>query len=372
MSGNDRHRLIRSIGLLIIILFTILAPVAAQDGSTTHTVQRGETLFRIAQRYGVSMDAIIQANGLTNPSRILVGQQLVIPGFDPSPSVVDNPMVAGTPVYHTVQPGETLASIAAQYGMTVEQIIQINNIANPNRILRGQQLTVWATTNVEPSIDDPAAAQVNVTETTTIDPAAAPVETAPQSISYVVQAGEHLAEIARRFGVTWTEIAQANGLSNPNQIFAGQTLLIPATTGVSDMGILEAPLTPLVAPAMPTIFEGRQVVVDLSDQMTYAYENGVLVRSVLVSTGLPGTPTVQGDYTVYRKYAAQTMSGPGYYLPDVPYVMYFYQGYALHGTYWHNNFGNPMSHGCVNMPTPESEWFFNNFVDIGTPVHVQY
>ncbi|MBL8154946.1 MAG: L,D-transpeptidase, partial [Anaerolineae bacterium] len=139
-----------------------------------------------------------------------------------------------------------------------------------------------------------------------------------------------------------------------------------------DMGILEAPLTPLVAPAPPTIFEGRQVVVDLSDQMTYAYENGVLVRSVLVSTGLPGTPTVQGDYKVYRKYAAQTMSGPGYYLPDVPYVMYFYQGYALHGTYWHNNFGNPMSHGCVNMPTPESEWFFNNFVDVGTPVHVQY
>jgi LysM repeat protein len=255
--------------------------------------------------------------------------------------------------------------------MTVEQIIRINNIANPNRILRGQQLTVWATTNVEPSIGDPAAAQVNVTEATALDPAVVPVEAAPQTISYVVKAGEHLAEIARRFGVSWAEIAQANGLSNPNQIFAGQTLLIPAATGVSDMGILEAPLIPLIAPAPPTIFEGRQVVVDLSDQMTYAYENGVLVRSVLVSTGLPGTPTVQGDYKVYRKYTAQTMSGPGYYLPDVPYVMYFYQGYALHGTYWHNNFGNPMSHGCVNMPTPEAEWFFS-FVDIGTPVHVQY
>jgi len=52
------------------------------------------------------------------------------------------------------------------------------------------------------------------------------------------------------------------------------------------------------------------------------------------------------------------MSGPGYYLPNVPYVMYFYKGYSLHGTYWHNNFGTPMSHGCVNMRTEEAKWLF--------------
>ena len=64
------------------------------------------------------------------------------------------------------------------------------------------------------------------------------------------------------------------------------------------------------------------------------------------------------------------MSGPGYYLPDVPFIMYFYKGYGLHGTYWHNNFGQPMSHGCVNMPTPEAEWAYN-WAGIGTPVIVQ-
>jgi lipoprotein-anchoring transpeptidase ErfK/SrfK len=63
------------------------------------------------------------------------------------------------------------------------------------------------------------------------------------------------------------------------------------------------------------------------------------------------------------------MSGPGYYLEDVPYVMYFYQGYGLHGTFWHNNFWQRMSHGCVNLPTPEAEWMFN-FVDVGTLVNV--
>ena len=74
---------------------------------------------------------------------------------------------------------------------------------------------------------------------------------------------------------------------------------------------------------------------------------------------------------VYLKYESQTMSGPGYNLPGVPYVLYFYKGYSLHGTYWHSNFGTPMSHGCVNMPTPEAQWLFN-WAPVGTPVHVQW
>src|SRR5690606_8742774 len=133
-----------------------------------------------------------------------------------------------------------------------------------------------------------------------------------------------------------------------------------------DLGIVEAPAAP---PAVVTT--GRSIIVDLSDSRIYAYENGQLVRNVLVSTGLPATPTVTGDFAIQRKYVSQLMTGPGYYLPDVPYVLYFYQGYAIHGTYWHNNFGVPMSHGCVNLPTPEAEWFFH-FADIGTPVRVQY
>jgi lipoprotein-anchoring transpeptidase ErfK/SrfK len=170
--------------------------------------------------------------------------------------------------------------------------------------------------------------------------------------------------------MSWMALAQANNMSDPNRIYAGQTLIIPGTVApVNDFGIVEAPPAP-AAPA-PTVGAGRSILVDLSDQRTYAYDNGVLVRNVLSSTGLPATPTVVGNFTVQRKYGAQTMSGPGYYLPDVPYVMYFYAGYAFHGTYWHNNFGNPMSHGCVNLPTPEAEWFYN-FAEVGTPVTVQY
>jgi len=53
------------------------------------------------------------------------------------------------------------------------------------------------------------------------------------------------------------------------------------------------------------------------------------------------------------------MIGPGYNLPNVPWVMYFYDGYAIHGTYWHHNFGHPMSHGCINMTIPDAHWLYN-------------
>ncbi len=120
----------------------------------------------------------------------------------------------------------------------------------------------------------------------------------------------------------------------------------------------------------PTVgTDERWIDVDLSNQMTYAYEGDVLVNSFLVSTGTWLHPTVTGEYHIYVKYAYSDMAGPGYYLPDVPWVMYFYDGYSLHGTYWHSNFGTPMSHGCVNLSIPDAEWLFN-WADVGTLVNV--
>jgi lipoprotein-anchoring transpeptidase ErfK/SrfK len=90
-----------------------------------------------------------------------------------------------------------------------------------------------------------------------------------------------------------------------------------------------------------------------------AYEGNTPVFETLVSTGLPNTPTVAGRFRIYLKLSATDMAGPGYYLPDVPYTMYFHRGYALHGTYWHHNFGQPMSHGCVNLRTEDAKWLFD-------------
>jgi lipoprotein-anchoring transpeptidase ErfK/SrfK len=123
-------------------------------------------------------------------------------------------------------------------------------------------------------------------------------------------------------------------------------------------------------PAAPAVNpDGKRFLVVLSQQMLYAYEGDTLVRSTKVSTGTWRTPTVTGTYHIYLRYTSARMRGPGYDLPNVPYVMYFYKGYGMHGTYWHNNFGTPMSHGCVNMPTSEAEWAYY-WSDYGTPVVV--
>ncbi|HEX6387432.1 MAG TPA: L,D-transpeptidase [Anaerolineae bacterium] len=117
----------------------------------------------------------------------------------------------------------------------------------------------------------------------------------------------------------------------------------------------------------------RWVDVNLASQTLTAYEGDEPVFSTLISSGTWDHPTVTGQFRIWLRYESQTMDGRllgyDYYLENVPYVMYFYQDYALHGTYWHNNFGTPMSHGCVNMPTADAAWLFN-WASIGTVVSV--
>ena len=110
----------------------------------------------------------------------------------------------------------------------------------------------------------------------------------------------------------------------------------------------------------------NELVVSLGAQRLWAYEGDDLVLSTLVSTGTAETPEVAtpvGQFRVLVKLPMETMTGTvngePYSVEDVPYVMYFTdEGHALHGTYWHNNFGAPMSHGCVNLPMDVAEWMF--------------
>jgi len=119
----------------------------------------------------------------------------------------------------------------------------------------------------------------------------------------------------------------------------------------------------------------RWISVNLSTQTLVAYEGDNPVFETLISSGLPQWPTVTGQFRTYMKYESQTMNGYllgyDYFLPDVPFVMYFFEDYAIHGTYWHNSFGLPMSHGCVNVSTPDAEWLFN-WAPVGTVVDVEY
>jgi hypothetical protein len=121
---------------------------------------------------------------------------------------------------------------------------------------------------------------------------------------------------------------------------------------------IPTPADNLLLAYQPTYPGEKWIEVNVSTQQVTAWEGNVPVFTFTASTGLPNTPTVLGTYNIYWKLESTLMTGPGYYLPDVPYTMYFYGGYALHGTYWHDNFGQPMSHGCVNLETGNAQKLF--------------
>jgi lipoprotein-anchoring transpeptidase ErfK/SrfK len=122
----------------------------------------------------------------------------------------------------------------------------------------------------------------------------------------------------------------------------------------------------------------KRIVIDLSEQMIYAYDGDTLFMKAPVSTGLKDTPTPRGHFTIFKKTLSRYMQGPiagvsdQYYdLPGVPWDLYFtVDGAVIHGTYWHDHFGEPWSHGCVNLSTENAKKLYF-WADVGIAVIVQ-
>jgi LysM repeat protein len=216
---------------LILCLFALLAvvPLAAVQSApaeqqTTYVVQRGDTLFSIAVRFNTSVAAIAQANGIANPNLIFAGQTLIIPapGTTPPTAVPPPTQPCGETIY-VVAPGDYLAAIARRFNTTVSAIVAANGITNPNLIFAGQQLRI-------PTCPTPGPGPT-VVPPTGVPPTPVPTNPPGGQTTYVVQRGDTLASIARRFNTTVNAIAQANGIANPNLIFAGQVLIIPTGGG---------------------------------------------------------------------------------------------------------------------------------------------
>jgi putative chitinase len=123
------------VGQRLIIPRTGTVPPAPPSNTSTYIVQRGDTLYSIARRFGTTVQTLAYINHIANPNLIYAGQRLTIPGGG-SPT----PPPAGR--YHVVQPGETLYSIARRYGTTVWAIAVANNIYNPNVIYWGMRLYI--------------------------------------------------------------------------------------------------------------------------------------------------------------------------------------------------------------------------------------
>jgi murein DD-endopeptidase MepM/ murein hydrolase activator NlpD len=253
-------------GVLLGTPVLMLAQEASEEapspqGLTIHVVQRGETLFSIAMHYGTSVDDLAGLNGLTDPTRILVGQRLLVPSGDIASSIPEN---------HTVQAGETLLSIAQAYGLEMQSLIEINGLTNPDQIYVGQVL------NLLPS-NEPAP-----------PPTATPVSPLPEDAQpsftsniHVVQSGETLFRIATAYGLTVQDLAAANGILDPTVIYVGQTLIIPNLPESTVALDLPAPIDSLSI--LPLIFvEGETALVKLGTSQSSTVRASFLGRNPAV------------------------------------------------------------------------------------------
>ena len=166
--------------------------------TNSYIVQPGDTLSEIASRYGTTVQELVAINHLANPNLIFPGETLRVT----TNSTVHGSETRGTgSITYTVQRGNTLSQIANAYGVTVSHIVEINDIQNPNLIYPGEKLRITESTN------------------TTLNPVI-------QNNYYTVQRGDTLSGIARRYGVTVQYLVNLNGISNPNLIYPGQLIKV--------------------------------------------------------------------------------------------------------------------------------------------------
>ena len=169
--------------------------------SVYYTVQRGDTLSEIAQRYGTTVQEIASINNIANPNLIFPGQVLRIL----TNSTINGNETRGTgSITYTVRRGDTLSQIAQAYGVTVAHIVEINNIQNPNLIFPGQKL------------------RITESNSTTLNE---PVQQSTRYV-YIVRRGDTLSQIARIYGVSVSYLARVNNIANSNLIFPGQKIRI--------------------------------------------------------------------------------------------------------------------------------------------------
>lgn len=188
------------VALVVALLLTMLpvsafaaASAAPASSSPSYTVKKGDTLSAIARYYGVTVHQLTAANGITNPSRIYVGQYLYIPGASVAHSCRS---------YHVVQTGDTLSGIAAWFGISTSALASANGLSNASLIRLGQHICI-------PNVYANGGSHGSYSGS-----------------YYTVVKGDTLSQIAKNYGTTVNYLCTLNGLSNPRYIWVGQVLRV--------------------------------------------------------------------------------------------------------------------------------------------------
>lgn len=244
----------------------------------THVVGTGETLSEIASDHGTSVRSLVDANKLANPNLIVVGQKLTIPAGGSAGGSSAAPSAPTTTTY-VVARGDTLSGIAKKFGTTVSAVVAANGLGDPNRIVVGRSLTISGATSAPVSSGAGSGSSSGsgggvqlpgqrhtvrsgdtiygiarkyglsqadfvrwnglvdgklyaTTRLVLFNPGTLPgASAATGSQSHTVATGQTLSAIATRYGTTSSAIAKASGLSDVNSIRVGQTLTIPGSSG---------------------------------------------------------------------------------------------------------------------------------------------
>ncbi|HEX3052412.1 MAG TPA: LysM peptidoglycan-binding domain-containing protein, partial [Aggregatilineaceae bacterium] len=241
-----------------LILFCLAAPyrAAAQGdgtsntpgGVTIHVVQRGETLFHIAMEYGTTVDAIADANGITNSEVITVGQRLLIPGAQTN--------MPGAPVTVIVHPGDSLNTLVRSYHTTADSLAASNFITNPYQLYVGEELTI-SQGSAEVSLD------------------------APGLLIHALP-GENWFRLSLRYGVTLDSLFEANQLTRLMPIFAGERLWIPVTDASSPVD-LPLPFQSCLVTPIPAV-QGQTVSLHLTTSEPVALSGTLMGYPLNIAT----------------------------------------------------------------------------------------
>jgi LysM repeat protein len=443
-------RLGLSLFLAVLALGWITSGTAASppdQGPVIHVVKAGEALSSIAAQYGVSLDAIIQTNKLKDPEYIFAGQRLIIPNATapavtqavasptaqvvaptiaavvatPAPAVATPaPAAASTSDVYTVRSNDTLGDIAMRYSTTVDAIAEANGISPLRDIYIGQKL------HIPGAVIQPDQPPANVLASAPDTGGATGTPT-----TYVVQPGDTLSLIALRYGTSYQDLAAANGLSGSGFIYAGQTLIVPATTSTAaarpapvraarpptsagsytvqpgdtlsgianklgiDMAVLARfnaiPRPSLIVPGqtftIPRVaapgtppWGEKKIEIDVSMQHMFVWEGDVLVKHFTVSTGLSGFQTRRGTFHVKSKVPVAYSTAYDLYMPS--WLGIYDVGNYENGIHslptkgatgrqlWAGVLGSPVSFGCVVMGVEDGKWLYD-WAELGTLVEIK-